>query len=423
MSTLDPYLEAASRENTRRSYASALRHFEVEWKGHLPATPDSVARYLAAYAGQLAVSTLRHRLAALASWHRDNGFVDPTRSALVRKVLKGIQTLHPAPVKQAEPLQIRRLAELDHWLVGAIEAADQRGDRPAGLRHRRDRALVLLGFWRGFRGDELLRLEVPHLKAVAGEGMTCFLPRSKGDRQAAGTTYTVPALSRLCPVEATQHWLEAADLQTGPVFRGVDRWGHIGAEPLHPNSLIPLLRDLLVCAGFADADTYSSHSLRHGFASWANDQGWDMKALMEYVGWRDVHSAMRYLEGRDPFARERIEASLPAPVISASQAALPPPQTPPRQTLTLRLILTPFAGQGRGVAKARGRIEAICLAPFQAQRLNADGTEYRVSVAEDPQQDLDEVLATLLDDLYRMADTHKCFLEASLTSGDGRHWD
>ena len=132
MNTLDPYLEAASRENTRRSYASALRHFEEEWKGHLPATPDSVARYLAAYAGQLAVSTLRHRLAALAAWHRDHGFVDPTRSPLVRKVLKGIQTLHPAPVKQAEPLQIRRLAELDHWLIGAIDAADLRGDRPAG---------------------------------------------------------------------------------------------------------------------------------------------------------------------------------------------------------------------------------------------------------------------------------------------------
>ena len=43
MNTLDPYLEAASRENTRRSYASALRHFEEEWKGHLPATPDSVS--------------------------------------------------------------------------------------------------------------------------------------------------------------------------------------------------------------------------------------------------------------------------------------------------------------------------------------------------------------------------------------------
>jgi len=41
---LDRYLDAATRQNTVRSYASALRHFEIEWQGHLPATPDSVAR-------------------------------------------------------------------------------------------------------------------------------------------------------------------------------------------------------------------------------------------------------------------------------------------------------------------------------------------------------------------------------------------
>ena len=69
------------------------------------------------------------------------------------------------------------------------------------------------------------------------------------------------------------------------------------------------------------------------------------------------------------------------------------------------------------------RPDAERIGPVQAQRLNAEGTEYRVSVAEDPQRDLDEVLATLLDDMHRMADTHQCFLEASLTSGDGRHWD
>ncbi len=126
MTELDRYLDAATRQNTVRSYASALRHFEVEWQGHLPATPDSVARYLAAYAQTLATSTLRHRLAAIASWHRDHGFVDPTRSPLVRKVLKGIQTLHPGQVKQAAPLQIRRLVELDDWLAAAIAAAHAR---------------------------------------------------------------------------------------------------------------------------------------------------------------------------------------------------------------------------------------------------------------------------------------------------------
>ena len=87
--TLERYLKAAERENTQRSYASALRHFEVEWGGHLPATPDSVARYLADHAALLANNTLRQRLAALASWHREHGFVDPTRAPLVRKVLKG----------------------------------------------------------------------------------------------------------------------------------------------------------------------------------------------------------------------------------------------------------------------------------------------------------------------------------------------
>jgi len=44
--SVDDYLALATRENTRTSYASAVRHFEIEWGGLLPATPDSVVRYL-----------------------------------------------------------------------------------------------------------------------------------------------------------------------------------------------------------------------------------------------------------------------------------------------------------------------------------------------------------------------------------------
>lgn len=315
MSNVDRYLEAATRENTQRSYASALRHFEIEWGGHLPATPDSIARYLVDHAGTLSTNTLRHRLAALAGWHREHGFVDPTREPLVRKVLKGIQTLHPPVEKQAEPLQLTRLAQVDSWLEGAISAARDRGERTNELRHQRDRALVLLGFWRGFRGDELIRMQVNHLRLVPGEGMTCFLPRSKSDRQAQGTSYKVPALSRLCPVSATWEWVDAAGLTEGPLFRGIDRWGRVGGGPLHANSLIPMLRRLFTDVGLPDVEDYSSHSLRRGFAGWANASGWDIKALMEYVGWKDVHSAMRYIDATDAFGRDRIEsalASLPA---------------------------------------------------------------------------------------------------------------
>ena len=38
------------------------------------------------------------------------------------------------------------------------------------------------------------------------------------------------------------------------------------------------------------------HSLRRGFATWANSHGWDVKDLMEYVGWKDATSAMRYID-------------------------------------------------------------------------------------------------------------------------------
>ena len=94
MAALGRYLEAATRENTRQSYAQATRHFEQEWGGLLPATPDAVARYLAHFAGALSNNTLRQRLAALSRWHAQQGFADPTRDDLVRRTFKGIRALH-----------------------------------------------------------------------------------------------------------------------------------------------------------------------------------------------------------------------------------------------------------------------------------------------------------------------------------------
>ena len=42
---------------------------------------------------------------------------------------------------------------------------------------------------------------------------------------------------------------------------------------------------------------------------WANSSGWDLKDLMAYVGWRDVDSAMRYLDSSAEL-QERFERGL-----------------------------------------------------------------------------------------------------------------
>lgn len=331
MPAIDRYLEAATRENTRRSYQSAIRHFEIDWGGFLPASADAIARYLADHAESLSVNTLRSRLAALAQWHQTQGFPDPTKTPHVRKVLKGIAALHPVSEKRAKPLQLAQLERLTAWLDEQIADAMAMGDARTCITHVRNKALVLLGFWRGFRSDELSRLRIEHITIEPGRGMTLFLPRTKGDRAQLGTTFRAPALSRLCPVAAYEAWIAASGLTEGPVFRSIDRWGHISNEVLHGGSFVPLLRALFRTAGVPAPDSYSSHSLRRGFATWANSNQWDLKMLMEYVGWKDVRSAMRYIDAADPFAQHRIESALTAAPTPVSQqlAVAAPANTSP----------------------------------------------------------------------------------------------
>ena len=157
----------------------------------------------------------------------------------------------------------------------------------------------------------MTRFQVEQVQVFPGEGLILFLSRSKTDRTSLGREYRVPALSQLCPVAAYRDWLAPSGLTEGPVFRSIDCWGHLSMSALNPQSIVPMLRSLLVSAGVPDAHQYSSHSLRRGFASWAGSNCWDVQALMEYVGWKDIKSAMRYIERADSFARGRIEAALP----------------------------------------------------------------------------------------------------------------
>lgn len=184
---------------------------------------------------------------------------------------RGIRPLHPAQEKQAMPLQLDELERV----VGAPDRAAARldNDRAGEFRNLRDGSLILLGFWRGFRSDELCRLRAVHVEAKADEDICCFLERTKGDQQNLGTTFKMPALTRLCPVDAYLDWISAAQLCTGTVYRPIDRWDHVGEREMHVDSIAPLLRAILGNGGLDGAKAYSSHSLRRRFANWAASNG------------------------------------------------------------------------------------------------------------------------------------------------------
>ena len=63
---------------------------------------------------------------------------------------------------------------------------------------------------------------------------------------------------------------------------------------------LPVLRRIFKEAGLP-AELYSSHSMRRGIATWASANGWDIKGLMGYVGWKDMKSALRYVDAGTSF--------------------------------------------------------------------------------------------------------------------------
>lgn len=172
------------------------------------------------------------------------------------------------------------------------------------------RQVPAAGVLGGFRGDEMARLQAQFVTVAPGADMLCYLPRTKTDHRPARRPHVLYPVSRLCPIDAYLDWVTTAQIQPGPVYRAIDRWGHIRDTGLHVDSVVPLLRAMLEAPGVDYPERYTGHSLRRGFASWASSNGWGVKELMEYFGWKDPKSAIRYIEARDPFAQRRIEAGL-----------------------------------------------------------------------------------------------------------------
>lgn len=280
------FISAATSENTRRTYRSAIRHFHG-WGGVLPCDSAAVLRYLLAYSDALNPRTLALRLTALSQWHLFQGFPDPAADPNVRKTLRGIARTNGKPKKKAKALPIEDLERM----VAALSTDNS-------LIAARNGALLQIAFFGALRRSEVAGLMVEDL-VWEPDGLVITLARSKTDQEGEGITKAVPygdAEGICCPVTALKRWLEAANIAAGPVFRRVTRWGIVGAEPLYEGSVNDILASCAAAAGLPYVPELSSHSFRRGLATSAHRSGADFQDIKRQGGWRHDGTVQGYIE-------------------------------------------------------------------------------------------------------------------------------
>ena len=284
--------------STERAYAHDWADFATFCQRHsleaLPAAPQTLALYLKSLETKksqspaglrqgtqgLSVSTLRRRLAAIASKHAIEKLETPTDHPLVKKLLRRYSRARGTAEKKKDALTIERLPAI------LIAMPD---DLPA----LRDRALLLLGYAGAFRRSELVALDVADLR-FSNAGLYVWIAAAKNDPRKKGRELYVPRLSGtgLCAVTALERWLEVVGA-TEAVFRTIDLRGRLTPNRLDPGDVARILRRRCAAAGVVG--DFAGHSLRRGFITNAAKKKIPIESIRRVTGQRSNGVVLAYV--------------------------------------------------------------------------------------------------------------------------------
>jgi site-specific recombinase XerD len=261
-----------------------LRDYQA-WGGRFPAQPQDIVAYVTERANVLRIATLKRRLIGIGMAHVMAGASDPTRSAVVRKLLRGVQRVHGVAQRRAVPITE---VELGRMFEG-VQA----------LPELRDRALLWLGFAAALRRSEIVGLDVQDL-VFGGSGVTVRLRRSKTDQFGRSRLIGVPneAGGRVA-IATVRAWLDASGLREGALFRRVLVSGQLGPR-LSDQSVNLMIKRYAQSVGLA-AEGISGHSLRAGFVTSAVRAGASLVSIQRQTGHASLDMLARYIRELDLF--------------------------------------------------------------------------------------------------------------------------
>jgi integrase len=249
---------------------------------HLPATAETVAAFVDAQAAAgKAPASIRRYAASIAAYHRSAAAPNPLELKIATDALKRIARARAEKQHQAKGIN-------DNIVVKMLAHS---GRRLADLRNR---ALLTVAYTTMCRRGELVRLLAEDLRADADGFGTILVRKSKADQTGKGASVAITA-------DAMRHlraWLDAARIQTGPLFRSINRHGQIGGA-LDAGSVSDIFKAMAWRARLTKAEVaqISAHSSRIGACQDMVRYGADIAGAMQAGRWRTTTMVSRYCEG------------------------------------------------------------------------------------------------------------------------------
>jgi len=239
--------------------------------------------------GPHAPDTVRRRLASwstLTKWRGLTGvFSSPSLKSAIRLAVRA--TPRPRKRKSAKAVTSDVLAKM------LATCGTSR------LRDIRDRAILMVAFASGGRRrSEIAGLRTEQLTEeapipVEGGPALPSLAIHLGRTKTSGADQDEVVYLTGRPVEALNEWLRVGRVDSGSIFRKIDRWGNVSPRALESAAVNVIVKRRAEMAGLEPAD-YSAHGLRSGYMTEAANRGIPLPEAMEQSRHRSVQQATSY---------------------------------------------------------------------------------------------------------------------------------
>jgi site-specific recombinase XerD len=276
-------LKSSKASNTLRAYKSDYRDFVLFCTRHgfnsMPSEPKIVSLYITHLSQNSKFSTLKRRLASISVIHKLSGHYIDTKHPMITENLMGIKRVKGTYQKAKKPILINDLKSI-------INAIDKEKNE---IKKIEKRTLILIGFAGGFRRSELVEIEAEDIDFVH-EGVKIFVRRSKTDQSGEGMTKGIPYFvnPEYCPVVSLKKWIEKSKIKSGKIFSMSDK------------NVALTIKKYAGLAGL-DANKYSGHSLRSGFATSTAELGAEERSIMAMTGHKTTQMVRRYIQEANLF--------------------------------------------------------------------------------------------------------------------------